>query len=116
MVKKRVSGFRVYFDICDSAGELIFRSFNDEKSTGKSVVESGKYVSRTQIPANLLGPTKYILIIRATIHNVRSCTGDGVKIPLSVVQDGLYNSAYPDDSFTGKLGITLDWENSRLRG
>lgn len=116
MVKKRVGGFRVYFDICDSAGELIFRSFNDEKSTGKSVVESGKYVSRTQIPANLLGPTKYILIIRATIHNVRSCTGDGVKIPLSVVQDGLYNSAYPDDSFTGKLGITLDWENSRLRG
>lgn len=115
VVKKRESGFRVYFDICDSAGELIFRSFNDEQNTGKSPVEPGQYVSRTQIPSNLLGPAKYILIVHSTIFNVRSCSGDGVKIPLSVVQDGLYNSAYPNDTFRGKLGIALNWTTDKVR-
>lgn len=115
IIKKRELGFRVYFDICDDGGELIFRSFNDEQNQTKCMVEPGKYISRTQIPANLLGPTKYILIVRATIHNVRGCSGDGIKIPISVIQDGSYNRAYPDDSFRGKLGIALPWDNRELR-
>lgn len=114
LVKRRESGFRVYFDICDSAGELLFRSFNDERNEGKSVVDPGTYVSKTCIPANLLGPTKYILMIHSTIFNVRSCSGDGVKIPLSVMQDGLYNCAYPNDTFRGKLGIALEWNTERI--
>lgn len=112
-IKKRERGFRVYFDICDGQGDLIFRSFNDEQNTGESIVEAGEYVSKVSIPANILGPTKYILVINATIFNVRCCTGEGIKIPLSVAQNGLYNRAYPNDTFRGKLGMVLKWENEK---
>ncbi|MDE6531317.1 MAG: ABC transporter ATP-binding protein [Lachnospiraceae bacterium] len=108
------SGFRVYYDICDSGGELLCRSFNDEQGEGMSKVLPGRYVSKTSIPANFLGPTDYILVIRSTIFNVRSCTGDGIKIPLSVVQDGIYNQAYPNDTFRGKLGVVMKWENHKI--
>lgn len=114
-VKMKTMGLRVYYDICDSSGNLIFRSFNDELGDGMSVVEAGVYISKTSIPANILGPTKYILIIHAGIHNVRECMGDGIKIPISVVQDGLYNKAYVNDSFRGMLGISLNWSVSRCR-
>lgn len=107
-------GFRIYYDICDSGGELICRSFNDEQGEGMSKVLPGRYVSTTSIPANFLGPTDYILVIRSTIFNVRSCTGDGIKIPLSVVQDGIYNQAYPNDTFRGKLGVAMKWENDKI--
>lgn len=108
------SGFRIYYDICDSGGELIYRSFNDEQGEGMSKVQPGRYIAKTSIPANFLGPTDYILVIRSTIFNVRSCTGDGIKIPLSVVQDGIYNQAYPNDTFRGKLGIAMKWETDKL--
>lgn len=113
-VKRKERGLRVFIDVCDSAGELIFRSFNDERNEGMSINEKGIYKSHVQIPANLLGPTGYILIICAGIHNVRSCSGEGIKIPLTVLQDGIYNKAYPDDTFRGKLGLALEWENKRI--
>lgn len=108
------SGFRINYDICDSGGELICRSFHDEQGEGMSKVLPGRYVSKTSIPANFLGPTDYILILRSTIFNVRSCTGDGIKIPLSVIQDGLYNQAYPNDTFRGKLGVAMKWETDKI--
>lgn len=115
LVKKKETGLRIYFDICDGGGELLFRSFHDERDDGASVVLPGRYISRVDIPANLLGPTKYILTIMSSIFNVRSCCGDGVNIPISVINDGLYNRAYPNDTFRGKLGIALEWDTERLK-
>ena len=111
-VLKKEIGLRVYVDVCDSGGELIFRSFHDEKKSGMGSVPPGKYQSKVSIPANVLGPSKYILRISATIFNVRSCAGDGVKIPLNVIQTGLYNTAYPMDTFRGKVAIPLEWETT----
>ena len=111
VVKQKEKGLRVFFDICDSTGNLIFRSFNDEQNEGMSAVDLGKYVTKVSIPANILGPARYILILYSTIYNVRYCCGeDGIKIPLNVIQDGLYNRAYPNDTFRGKLGIALNWD------
>jgi len=107
-------GFRVYFDICDSSGELLIRSFNDEQNEGTSSVKPGRYISKTQIPANFLGPIKYILMIHATIFNVRSCSGDGISVPLCVTQDGIYNMAYPNDTFRGKFGYAIPWSTESL--
>lgn len=110
-IKCNESGLRIFFDICDSGGEILFRSFHDEHENGSSFMKEGIYVSKTEIPADILGPTKYFIIIHAGIHNVRSCTGDGIRIPINVIQDGLYNAAYPNDTFRGKLGIHLPWIN-----
>lgn len=113
-MKRAEIGFRVYYDICSSDGELIFRSFNDEQE-GMTRVTPGEYECITGIPANILGPTNYILMIHTTVFNERSCTGDGIKIPLSVVQDGIYNSAYVNDTFRGKLGLALKWETIKCK-
>ena len=115
-VKCQELGLRVFYDICDNSGELLYRSFNDGQGEGISKVLPGVYKSITSVPANFLGPSKYILIIQSTIFNVRMCSGDGVRIPLLVVQNGLYNRAYPMDTFRGKLGGVVDWRTIRIEG
>ena len=106
-------GFRVYFDVVSDRGDLLFRSFNDELD-GNNLVQPGRYIAKTQIPANILGPKSYIIIVHATVFNVRSCTGSGINIPIKVMQDGLYNLSYPNDTFRGELGISLPWKTEKI--
>ena len=113
-VKKREVGLRVNIDILNHFGSLLFRSFHDEQIGETSSIEPGLYECETSIPSNILGPTNYTLRIAATIHNVRGCTGDGIFIPFSVEQNGMYNMAYPNDTFRGELGLVLDWKNMKL--
>lgn len=112
-VLRKEIGLRVYIDICDEEGELILRSFYDETRETTTAVEPGKYISKVKVPANFLGPKKYILRVCASIYNVRACCGDGIKIPLNVIQTGLYNIAYPTDTFRGQVAVPLSWENTK---
>lgn len=113
-IKEREKGFRVYFDLWDHYGNLLVRSFNDECSDTPSEVEKGEYVSRTYIPANFLGPSKYRLVARARIYPGRSCCGEGVPFMLSVVQNGLYNRAYPQMPCESLLAPCMQWETERV--
>ncbi len=114
-VFKTTKGLRVYFDFRDDQDTLLFRSFHDDDSDTIPDVEAGKYVSKAIIPANLLGPLKYVLQIRAGIHNVRSCLPpSGIPIPIHVVMTGQYNRGYLNDTFRGKLGLSLDWNTERV--
>ena len=73
-VFNRVSGLRVFFDLCDTDGDgiILFRSFHDDDAERVPVAMPGRYVSRATIPPNLLSPRRYELRIHAGIHNVRS--------------------------------------------
>ena len=114
-VSEKVTGLRVYFDLCDDQNTLLFRSFHDEDSNGIPTTEPGYYISKAIIPSNFLGPVSYVLRIRSGIHNVRSCLpSSGVPIPLKVELTGHYNRAYMNDTFRGKLAISIDWNNRRL--
>ncbi|MBJ6751451.1 ABC transporter ATP-binding protein [Geomonas anaerohicana] len=114
-VLQQTTGLRVYFDLCDEYGTILFRSFHDEQSDGIPVVHPGRYRSRATIPANLLGPSRYEIRVRASIFNVRACTSpEGVRIKLKVEQTGRYNKAYLGDTFRGKLAPTLSWENEAV--
>lgn len=114
-VLKRATGLRVFFDLCDSEGLLLFRSFNDEKNNGIPTAEPGVYSSTATIPANILGPIQYQIRIHAAIHNVRSCLPlTGLLLPIEVTQTGDYNMSYLDDTFRGKLGFSLSWLNKRV--
>ena len=107
---KMEKGLRVYFDLCDQLGDLIFRSFHDEKNIENFIMKPGIYVSKVNIPENLLGNTSYNIFIHITVFNVRNCTGEGIKIPVTVNNTGIYNQAYSNvDTFRGKLGIALQW-------
>jgi len=104
-------GLRILFDLVDDEDQILFRSFHDEQSIEINTTLPGYYKSKATIPDNLLGPLKYKIIIRAGIHNERWCTPDeGIVIPIKANLTGLYNKAYPNDNFKGKLGISIGWE------
>jgi len=108
-------GLRVYFDLCDSEETLLFRSFHDEDNDDIPTVCAGRYRSRAVIPADLLGPTSYQIVFRATIYNIRSLQPkDGIRILLNVESAGCYNRAYLGDAFRGKLAPALAWKTERL--
>ena len=105
-----IAGLRIYFDLFDDNGNLLFRSFHDEDHDYPKTVKRGNYSSIAIIPENFLGPVQYELRIRSGIYNVRSCLPEpGIRIPIKVELTGRYNRAYSGDTFRGKIAPVLDW-------
>jgi lipopolysaccharide transport system ATP-binding protein len=113
-VLERTTGMRVFFDLCDSEGMLLFRSFHDEDGEGIPTLERGEYASRAVIPADILAPIGYELRVHAGIYNVRMCTpSEGVCLPLEVQATGRTNRAYVSDTVHGKLALSIPWTTKR---
>jgi lipopolysaccharide transport system ATP-binding protein len=113
-VLQDVVGLRVYLELYDSEELLIFRTFHDENNTGIVKSSPGRYISKTEIPANLLAPIRYELRINSGIYNVRQCIPPpGVRIPLVVEATGNYNRAYPSDTIAGRLAPALGWSTRK---
>jgi lipopolysaccharide transport system ATP-binding protein len=109
-VLHKVSGLRVYIDLCDEYGDLLLRSYHDEDVDEIPTVLPGSYVSTVIIPADFLAPKQYKLIFWGTIHDVRSCTPGGIAVPLTVVNTGRKSRAYADEPLhIAKLAPILEW-------
>lgn len=109
-------GLRVYLDLCDEGEMLLFRTFHDDDADAAPLVQPGRYRSTARIPARLLAPQDYTLIVRATIHNVRNCQGDaGIPLRLQVQATGPLNRAYPEEPIRGKLQPAIPWETVCVR-
>jgi lipopolysaccharide transport system ATP-binding protein len=109
-VLQRTSGMRVFFDLFDSDGILLFRSFHDEDNDGIPIMEAGVYSSKATIPADLLAPTEYELRVYSTVYNVRMCVPEqGIAIRLKVEATGKANRAYVGDPIRGRLAPSISW-------
>jgi len=108
-VLQRTPGLRVYFDLLDDDQSPLIRSFYDEEAGELPNLEPGEYRSTALIPARLLAPRRYELRVRASIHNVRSCTGEGVGIVLTVGQSRAGNPAYPGETVRAKMLPQIPW-------
>ena len=113
-VLEHTHGLRVYFDLCDSDQERLIRSFHDDDADAVAVVAPGRYRSTATIPADLLAPHEYLLILRATVHGVRNLTGDGVSIPIQVTGTSRINRAYPHEPVRAKLQPFIAWKTEEL--
>jgi len=114
-LREAIRGFRVYFDLYDELENLLFRAFHDEDCDAPMALSPGRYRSRATIPARLLAPRDYRLVVRATIHNVRECLpADGIALALSVQPTGPLNRAYPHEPIRGKLQPAIAWETLRV--
>jgi lipopolysaccharide transport system ATP-binding protein len=113
-VLARTAGLRVYFDLIDDDETILVRSFHDDDEDAMPIVEPGRYVSVATIPGNFLAARRYALVVRGTIHNVRTCTGGGVKIPLTVEATSGVNRAYPEDPVRARLQPTIPWRTRRM--
>ena len=113
-VLQRTTGLRVFIDLYDDQGTLLFRSFNDEDGDGIPSVDVGCYLSKTELPADLLAPTAYTLKIFATIFNVRTFYPEGITIALRVERTGKSNRAYLAEPIRGRLAPWLRWETTKM--
>lgn len=110
-VKESVKGLRVFIDMLDDQGAVLFRSFHDEDNDEIPKMEAGSYISKVIIPGNMLAAFHHTLCVKAGIFGERyTIPEEGICIPLHVEQTSPYNRAYIGDRFVGRLAVVLDWE------
>jgi lipopolysaccharide transport system ATP-binding protein len=116
-VKHHVNGLRVFIDMQDDQGVVLFRSFHDEDNNEIPAMVAGSYSSKVTIPANMMAAMPHLLCVRAGIFGVRyTLPEEGICIPFQVEQSSRYNRAYPEDRFVGRLALVLDWDTKKLAG
>lgn len=114
-VKHDVNRLRVFFDMQDEQGLILFRSFHDEDHDEAPTMLAGTYTSQATIPANVLAAMPHLLCVKAAIHCVRyTLPEEGVCIPIQVEQSSRYNRAYAGDRFVGKFALVLNWDTTLI--
>ena len=107
----KLVGLRVFLDLCDDIGNILFRSFHDENTDGISAMEPGVYISELIIPANLLAPITYDIKILFGVHNIRMLPpAEGITVRVTVEQTGIYNRSYNGQYTAGKICPSLPWK------
>jgi lipopolysaccharide transport system ATP-binding protein len=114
-IKRSVKQLRVFIDMLDDQGGILFRSFHDEDTDGISHMMPGIYVSKVVIPGSILAAFPHMLCVKAGIFGVRyTLPEEGICIPLHVEQTSSYNRAYVGDRFVGRLALVLKWEINKI--
>lgn len=114
-VKQSVNELRVFIDMLDDQGAVLFRSFHDEDNNEIPNMTAGSYISKVTIPGNMLAAFPHILCVKAGIFGVRyTLPEEGICIPLHVEQTSPYNRAYTGDRFVGRLALVLSWEINKV--
>tara|TARA_B100001248_G_scaffold182236_1_gene138727 strand:- start:1572 stop:2777 length:1206 start_codon:yes stop_codon:yes gene_type:complete len=113
-ISRKFINFRVFIDLIDDYKNLIFRSFHDDMNKKPTEVSEGKYIAEMVIPAYLLAPKSYSIVINAGIHNEKMFIKGGIKLPLTVKRSGLMNKAYSGDPIRGIIAPSLSWTNKKV--
>jgi lipopolysaccharide transport system ATP-binding protein len=109
IVKSRISGLRIGFDMIDSkSGITLFRTFHDDALQAE-VAMPGNYTATATIPANFLKPGNYIINIAIGIHNVKWISFEKIMWPLSIVNIDGINKQYADER-PGIIMPKIDWK------
>jgi lipopolysaccharide transport system ATP-binding protein len=112
----KLNGFRVFLDVCDHLGAVIFRTFHDEDHQGKITFENGEYRSRLLVPANFLAPISYDFRFLFGVHNVRMMEpAEGITLRINVEQTGRYNRAYSGQYTAGVICPSMNWEINKVK-
>lgn len=108
--------FRVFLDVCDHLGFVVFRSFHDEDDFERLNLSAGHYKSTMTIPANFLAPVAYDFRFLFGIHNVRMMhPADGISLRVNVEQTGSYNKTYNGQYTAGMICPVLSWKIDKLK-
>lgn len=110
-----VKGMRVFIDIQDDQGSVLFRSFHDDDDDDIPVMYPGLYASKVTIPANLLAAYPHLLCVKTTIFCLRyTIPEEGVCIAFQVAQTGPLNPEYLGGKFVGRFALPLDLQTSSM--
>ena len=110
-IKQATTGMRVFIDMQDDQGSILFRSFHDDDQHDIPRMNPGNYVSTVTVPANLLAAYPHLLCVKATVFNERyTIPEDGICIPLQVEQTGPMNLGYIEGRAVGRFALPLKWK------
>jgi lipopolysaccharide transport system ATP-binding protein len=114
-ILRSLNAFRLFLDVIDQFGTVIFRTFHDEdKEVAAAGFSAGKYFSRVTIPSNLFAPVSYNFKLNFGIHNERMMEPvDGFTFRLNMEQSGTYNKAYHGQHTAGLLCPVFPWKIQR---
>lgn len=108
-ILQRVTGFHVYFQVCERDGTVIFESLSDGQLGEIISTEPGEYLAKALIPLDLLNAGDYELHILAAIHNVRRCTPTPIILKFNIDATGRVNCTYPAYKSPGKIAPFIEW-------
>jgi lipopolysaccharide transport system ATP-binding protein len=112
-ILNRLPGFRIFLDVADQFGTVVFRSFHDEGQEANIASDAtpGVYNASITLPANLLAPIPYDFKIQFGLHKIRMLEPtEGVTFRLSIEQTGLYNKLYHGQYTAGVICPIFNWE------
>jgi lipopolysaccharide transport system ATP-binding protein len=107
-----VTGLRVGIYLLTMHGEYVFTSFDTdlpEQFERFSVRPAGRYISRCQIPANLLNEGRYVLSINASSYRIKRYFQDDHALTFTVDGTGAPGKHWPEPRL-GSLRPALDWQ------
>ncbi|HZB15305.1 MAG TPA: polysaccharide ABC transporter ATP-binding protein [Chryseolinea sp.] len=112
----RLNRFRVFLDVCDHFGTVIFRTFHDEDDSEKLNLDRGIYISSLTLPANILAPISYDFKFQFGLHNVRMMEPEeGISLRINVDHTGLYNLTYNGQYTAGMISPVMKWEINKIK-
>ena len=110
VIKKVTKNLRIGFDLLDSRGTILFRSWHDDLLNAKRNLGVGNYLYEAVIPTNLLKPDKYTISIEVGIHNVKMIISENYYIGFVVTKIGGVNKLYNDRYRPGVISPAILWK------
>jgi lipopolysaccharide transport system ATP-binding protein len=107
-----ITGLRVGLYLMTTRGEYIFTTFDtDDPSLYEmiSVRPAGHYVSRCEIPSDLLNEGRFILGVNASTYRIRRYFQDDKALTFTVDATGAPGMQWPEKRL-GPVRPKLDWE------
>jgi len=113
---KAVKGLRVGIYLITARGEFVFTSFDtdDEESfIALSQRNSGNYISRVRIPANLLNGGRFVAGVNASSYRIKTYFHDEQALAFNVDVSGAPGTQWPEPRM-GPIRPALKWEIKTL--
>jgi len=115
--KMDLKHFRVYFDVINSNGFNVFKSFFDEEKDWGSTLKKGNYISEATIPANYLIADNYQIKIHADVRGIdrRLEPKEGVTIFFNVLETGNFFRNRLPNHMKGNIVIpSIQWNTKEI--
>ena len=113
---QEIQGLRVGIYLLTIRGEVVFTSFDTDESQQferYGLRQPGRYLSKTQIPANLLNEGQYVLGLNASSYRVKRYFQDERALAFNVDAMGAPGMHWPEPR-QGPIRPQLDWHIERV--
>ena len=116
-LEKALKGLRVGLYLLTTRGEYIFTSFDTDDAQqyeNTTVREAGRYISRCEIPGNLLNEGRYIVGMNASTYMIKRYFQDDQALLFNVDPAGAPGMQWIETRL-GPIRPALNWEIENLK-